>query len=421
LPQWVEDDEKTSMETVLLLGNYRLSLAIARQLGRAGHTVIAGVSSPNASTDSVKKSRYVDQVWSHPDMFRSDKLFLASLLQFLAQHPQVSVILPVSELSLLKLTKLADKIPIPLAAVDRATIETCCDKGKMAQIAADLDVPQARFAIAGNLEELHAAAEEVGYPCVARPNDGRNYGVKAYFLENMERMEEVFPHWPDHHESLLVQAHAKGPRYNRYFLAEEGRVYNSLDVRIARTDRADGSGYAIEGVSMPPHPGLDTPSNALVQRLNYTGVGCIQYLVDEDSGQFSFLELNPRLGGNYAFPNYCGLDLVLPMLALAKNQPLGPWKSPGNYALNKRFHWLYGDLIGLMGSVYKREIGLRDALGWSLETCRALVRADTHLTLDWRDLKPSLLYVNLLIEALMVLGWDIARFFKRRLAGLLRG
>jgi predicted ATP-grasp superfamily ATP-dependent carboligase len=299
-------------------------------------------------------------------------------------------------------------------------VNTCCDKGKMAQIAAELDVPQAPFAIAENFEELHAAAATVGYPCVARPNDGRNNEVKAYFLEDQHDMNEVFPQWPENHDSLLVQAHAHGPRYNRYFLAENGKIINALDVRIERTDRADGSGFAIEGVSVPAMTAMDDPSNALVEHLDYTGVGCIQYLVDEGSGQLSFLEINPRLGGNYAFPYYCGLDLVLPMLALAKKQPLTAWDAPGVYALNKRFIWLYGDVIGMMAGVYNREISLLGALRWSMKTCRGLLRADTHLTLDWRDLRPSIWYAMLLGEAFVVLLLDTARYFKRRLSTALR-
>jgi len=407
-------------ETVLLLGNYRLSLSIARQLDDAGYAVIVGSTSSSSVTNSVERSRHVDQVWHHPDMFINEIIFLTSLRGFLAECPQISLILPVSEFSVLKLIKLQGRIPVPIVTVDQHTVKTCCDKGAMAQTARDLGVPQAPFVLAENLAELRAAGGEVGYPCVVRPNDGRNYGIKAYFLQDAQDMEEVFPQWPDEHVSLLVQAHAKGHRYNRYFLAQKGKILSSLDVKIARTDRVDGSGYAVEGVSVPASPALDAPSNSLVERLDYTGAGCIQYLLDEGSGQLSFLEINPRLGGNYAFPYYCGLDLVLPMLALAKNQPLTPWETTGPYSLNKRFIWLYGDLVGMMGSVYKREIGPRRALLWLLKTCRAVLRADTHLTLDWRDPRPSLWYANLLAEAFIVLLWDAARFLKRQLASVLR-
>ncbi len=403
-------------ETVLLLGNYRLSLAVARQLGDAGHGVIVG----SDGVISVAKSRHVEAVWHHPDIFDNGKEFLIALKQFLSDHPQVSILLPVSELYLLKLLKIANKIPIPMAAVDRQTVETCCDKGRMAQLAADLDIPQAPFALADNWDDLLAAAKSVGFPCVARPNDGRNYKVKAYFLNSMDHLHNVFPHWPDGHTSLLVQAHAAGLRYNRYFVAESGTVLNYIDVRINRTDRVDGSGYAVEGISLAPMTILHTPSERLVKSLNYTGIGCIQYLVDERLQQASFLEINPRLGGNYAFPHWCGFDQVQPLLAMARGKSLTPCKTRANYKLNKRYIWLYGDIIGLMKAINSRQVGPRGALSWFAKMCRALLRADMHLTLDWRDIKPSLWYASRVIEAFIALSWNLAQALLRRIRSTLK-
>ncbi|MCX2980955.1 hypothetical protein EYC98_08775 [Halieaceae bacterium IMCC14734] len=403
-------------QTVLLLGNYRLSLAIARQLGKAGHRVVAG----GARDGVIARCIYVERVWDHPSMFKNERVFLAALDELLAECPDISMIMPVSEVALLKLVKMRDQLPRPLAAVSRETVDTCCDKGKMALLAAELDVPQAPFATVDSMEALVLAGEQVGYPCVARPNDGRNYDVKAYFINNRQHLHRLFPEWPSWHESLLVQAHAKGPRYNRYFVADEGVILDSLDVKIERTDRADGSGYAVEGVSVEPVNALDAPCQRLIEKLEYSGVGCIQYLIDERRGRISFLEINPRIGGNYAFPNACGLDLVTPMMALALGIPLASSEPASAHTFNKRFIWLYGDLIGLMSSVYKREMGLRSALGWLFKSGRGLLRADTHLTFERSDLGPSKWFAKRIGEALLVIAWDLARYVKRKIASVLR-
>ena len=412
----IDDAPQIRGETVLLLGNYRVSIVIARQLGRAGYSVIVG-----GGTDSVvARCRYVESVWDHPSLFKNSKAFLAALDELLEQRPDISVILPVAEPSLLRLVKLSQQLPIPLAAVDRANVELCCDKGRMVELAAELEVPQAPCAVANNMAELVEVIEQIGYPCVARPNDGRNYEVKAYFIEDHADFLRMFPEWPRGHKSLLVQAHAYGPRYNRYFVADQGVILDSLDVRIVRTDRSDGSGYAVEGVSMAPVPEMDEPSRKLLEHLQYTGVGCVQFLLDERTRQLSFLEINPRIGGNYSFAQRCGLDLVTPLLNLAQDRPLGETAAPGTHDLGKRYQWLYGDLIGLLGSIYKREIGVVEAVSWFFKSGRALVRADAHLTWDRDDPGPTKWFARRLVEAALVILWDLARYVRRRIKSVLR-
>ena len=403
-------------QTVLLLGNYRLSLAIARQLGKAGHRVIAG----GARDGVIARCKYVERVWDHPSMFKNEKVFLAALDELLAERPDVSMIMPVSEIVLLKLVKMVEQLPIPLAAASRETVELCCDKGKMAVLAAELDVPQAAFAIADSMEALVEAGEQVGYPCVARPNDGRNYDVKAYFINSRQHLHFVFKEWPSWHDSLLVQARVRGSRYNRYFVADKGVVVDSLDVRIERTDRPDGSGYAVEGVSVPSVSGLDVPTQRLIENLEYSGVGCAQYLIDEARGQISFLELNPRIGGNYAFPHALGLDLVTPLMAMALNQPLVKSNALPDRAVSKRFVWLYGDVIGFMSALHGREIGVRGALRWMLKSISGQVRADNHLTFERGDLGPSKWFAKRVGEAALAMTWDFLRLVKRKLSSVLR-
>jgi predicted ATP-grasp superfamily ATP-dependent carboligase len=401
-----------SPETILLLGNYRPSLPVARQLGRAGHTVIVGRSYSTA----VEKSRYVSEIWRHCDMHGNTRKFLAQLRHYLTENPQISLIFPISENCLTTLITHTDKITRPIVSVHPGTVKKCLDKGKMAQLADTINVPQAAFAIAANQKELVLAGEKVGFPCVARPNDGRMHSVKAYYLHDSRQMAELFPSWPAEHSSLLVQALVRGPRYNRYFVAHEGRTLQYVDVRISRTDRVNGSGYAVEGMTVTPPDSLSEASDKLIQKLGYSGVGCIQFMVDEAHEQISFLEINPRLGGNYAFPLYCGLDLVTPMLALARNMPLEAWVTPCSYRKGIRYTWLYGDFLGLISSLSKGEVGPLSSVRWCASMCLSLARADMHLTLDWHDKRPSLYYLQRVAEALPALAANLMRRAAKKLS-----
>ena len=64
------------------MGNYRLSLVIARQLHEAGYGVIAGAP----ASSLIGASRYVDLCWDHPFLEKNPKVFLDSL-DALIDHP----------------------------------------------------------------------------------------------------------------------------------------------------------------------------------------------------------------------------------------------------------------------------------------------------------------------------------------------
>ncbi len=67
-------------------------------------------------------------------------------------------------------------------------------------------------------------------------------------------------------------------------------------------------GVFVKRYSIEPTPAIVEASKKLVQRLDYTGLGCAQFLVDKASNPKCFLEINPRLGAAFALPHACGID-----------------------------------------------------------------------------------------------------------------
>ena len=133
-------------------------------------------------------------------------------------------------------------------------------------------------------------------------------------------------------------------------------------------------GIGLEGVSVAPSAELRAYCERILYRLGYSGIGCLQFLVDDASGATSLLELNPRLDSTAALA--CKLGYDFPRLAVeiaARSRP-APLTTP--YAVGRHYHWMYGDLNAWR----------QGKIAFGVMARAALRGCD--LTLDWRDPAP---------------------------------
>jgi hypothetical protein len=133
--------------------------------------------------------------------------------------------------------------------------------------------------------------------------------------------------------------------------------------------------------------------------LGYTGIGCIQFLIDDRTGSVAFLEFNARMDSTSALPYRMGLDYPLLAMQLAvyrKACALGrrdaasllPPPHPDSYPAGVTYHWLHGDLGALINELRRGEHNAR-TLAMRLGRMLWLALRSHHLTFDWRDPLPT--------------------------------
>lgn len=381
-----------------MVGNYLPSLSVVRSLVAAGHRVIVG---DGGEYSPVRHSRHCHELWQHPPIRRGDD-FLAALNELLAGRPEIGIVLPLLSNYLECLARNHDRLPAtPVVAMPQPEVVLAClDKDRMYALARDAGVPHHPVERAHTRAELATACERVGYPCVVRPTSDTDVHLpgdrKAVIWRDQPAMERDLQAWPESLASLLVQRYAPGLRHNVFFAARAGAIIDQVHTRILHTDRADGTGLAVDGITIAPDPRLARSSAALVERLGYTGVGFAQFLVP-DEGEPHFLELNPRHAGSTAIAAHCGLDLALAAVELATGT--GAWQVEAGfrYPVGRRYVWTSRDLYSLSMAVSRSEVGARRALAWLARSLGSAIRADVHLTWSLRDPLPSLaVYAHLL-------------------------
>lgn len=379
------------MSSILIIGTYRQTLTVVRSLSRAGHRVILGV---DAHTEPCQYSRYVDELWYHANIDTDPGQFVHQLKGYLPGNPHIESIFPVGETELRLFADMHDAVSesVSLLMCDPATLRVCLDKPSMSAIVDDLAIPQAQYRTAAGREELFAAADFVGYPCVVRPANSkfRLSGKKAVICHDTSDVKDKSSSWPLEIEAFVVQKFVPGPRRNVYFFSNDGHIEALAEVAILRTNQLDGTGLAVSGETVDPSPDLAEYCHRIARHLNYQGAGCAQFLLDPTSGETSFLELNPRLGANFAVVYHAGLDL--PVMQLRLKEPQRPVSTPSRQSVRKglRYAWVLGDLLGLKNAIAHKQVAFRGALVWLLATVKTNLTASVHVTWDWRDPLPTL-------------------------------
>lgn len=375
--------------TLLLIGNYRPALTLAKTFSDKGYRVVVGA---HGCDGGCEKSRFVDAIWDHTDGQTDPGGFLDDLYRFTDANQDLAAILPVSE-DYVRLfaehPKARTTLP-PIAMVAPDLVRTCLDKPAMMALAEKHGVPTAPFALVENATDYAAETARIGLPLVIRPvlSTKRLNGKKALILEAEAELADFVPDWQSDRDGLILQAKAAGTRHNLYFAAHEGRVVRLAHAVIARTDRIDGTGLAVEGVTIDPDPELRGYTETLIEALDYSGIGCAQFLVDPESGSVSFLEINPRIAGNHAVAERAGLDLG----AFLLDGVLGrvPDLEPRVGTLGIRYVWTSADLEAAKSSYLRGDISAAKALSWTARAIGAGLTADVHMVFSLRDPLPGL-------------------------------
>ena len=322
---------------------------------------------------------------------------------FLAERPDIGVIFPTEDIYIAELADHRDRLPAATTLVmpSASNIRLSDDKLAMHRLIEELGIPQARYATARGKAELTERCDLVGYPCVLLHIDSydESLGWKAIIVESRRRLDAFLAERPELETELLIRAYARGTRYNYYFVAQEGRILDGVQMKITLTNKLDGTGNQVESCSCAPQPDITRHSEKLIAHLNYSGPGMTQFIIDEADGKVAFLEVNPRLGANCAMARRAGVDLVRlafeTVCGTAEHGDCGQ----GHYREGLRFAWLGGSLRGLRRSWHNQEIGSGQALAWLYRALVMSLRADAHICWSWRDplpglagLSPNLLY-----------------------------
>jgi biotin carboxylase len=370
---------------VLVLGDYRQTITVVRSLGRAGLQVILGHEQAHSST---ALSRYVA---AERRLDASSPERYCESVEAILRQDRPDIVLPVGESELRRLLR-SGRQPLPSLATwvmpEASTVLRCFDKRAMYHLVTALGIPAPAWRPYSGVLGALRDARELGYPVVVKRKDSSAMlrGTNAVICRSAAELEKFVMDVQSDPDigTLLLQKCASGQRHNCHFAASHGRIVAFFQQKVLRTDGRDGTGIGIEGVSVAPLPELRACCEKLLDHLEYSGIGCIQFLVDESTREIAFLELNARMDSTAALPYALGVDFPRMAVQIAMGERVN---APEHYPIGKRYYYLYGAFN--LWLAHRREVPFRSFLAWPF-TVPWIACTTCDLVLDWRDPLPAL-------------------------------
>ena len=372
---------------MLLVGDARMAFPIARALARAGHCVHAGVS---VYSNYLEWSRHVSHHFRHPSLEPGTDEAFEPYADWLGRHGEIDTLQPVSEAGLRFLQRhrawFAQRAALVMPPED--VVRIAHDKAAMFELCTANGVPLAAFASVSSFEETEAALGEIGYPAIIKPSqvDAPVFDRKALILRGVEDFHRLFPHWPGEHTGLLVQRYVRGPRHSVIFSAHAGKLLGATQVCAARTHEDDGTGYTTHGITVEADPEVKASVERLVGALDYTSTGCIQFVIDPETGEKTFMELNARVS-LARIAECAGLPHSLWGLELAHGEAVCGLDDPWATRIGVEYVWTKGELNLIGDLVKQRRLKAGPAIKRLARTARDALRCH-HAIFDPTDPLP---------------------------------
>ena len=199
------------------------------------------------------------------------------------------------------------------------------DVAREAMLAAGIPMTKGSKPLKTN-EEAPAIAKEIGYPVIIKPVSGGG-GKSMFVIYNEEELTSIlqivdvtktsfyFEHYIEKSRHIEVQIMADNygniihlgerecslQRRNQKILEEAPSTALTADMRSKIGALAIKAGKSI----------------------HYTNVGTVEFLMDVKTGEFFFMEINPRIQVEHAITEaITGIDLVRRQLRIASGEPL---------------------------------------------------------------------------------------------------
>jgi len=297
-------------------GRQLKSYACVRSLERRG--IRAVVASEHSSVPQFG-SRYCTEDVRLPSGPDDLPAYRDALLE-LAARPEVRTVFPVREVDAYLLARDREAFEEHLSVVgpDLPTLRRAHDRLRLAELAAEAGVPYAETRLAGNVDAVDGPA--VVKSCynlltgayVENYPDGAAEEVKdVRYLSAGDRPDADALAAAMHHEPVVQEyvRRANKQLYCGLWLdGEPLATYQHREVR-GRSWVGGGGVYRVTNHL----PAVEAVAHDLLEHLEWSGLACIEYIQDAETGEWKFLEINPRmwqslpaaLHAGADFPHYC--------------------------------------------------------------------------------------------------------------------
>jgi acetyl-CoA carboxylase biotin carboxylase subunit len=180
-------------------------------------------------------------------------------------------------------------------------------------------------------EEAHAVIAEIGFPAMIKASAGGG-GRGIRIVHSQDEFDKMVPQARAEAQAAfgdgglyIEKVIEKARHIEVQILADGTRAVHCFERECSLQRRRQKVWEEAPTLNLPEkvREGLCTSAVALAEAVNYKGAGTVEYLYDDDSGEYYFIEMNTRIQVEHPATEWItGLDLVAEMIRIAGGEPL---------------------------------------------------------------------------------------------------
>jgi len=400
-------DTPRDRRVLAVVGDSQVGLWLVRCLGRNGLTVFTVCNTVNGLPAYSKHSR---GAWALENV-QDDRAFLDAV-DGLARQLDVGSIMTIAEEYHLALIEGRERFEpgIRVLSPPAGPFAKAVDKHMIHEVCQQIGVPVAKGMTLDRL--MQAGGDGLRFPLVMRtrqqngPNVHRQTPWKAAYASDKARLQELYEAVEPIADNVLVQEYHPGVEDYVQVLMHRGEAY-AVGEYLGEHHMPLAGGVTVQRITCRHEPVIEDAIR-LLKAIGWEGIAGVQFHYDPATGQYIFLEINPRFIGGLPTIIMAGFDA--PFLLWQSHFEPEKMRPPA-YRLGVRTRILGGDANWMLGMVRGDElppgqhrIGKLSAIGRFLWNCGPWTKEDTF---SWRDPKPFLMDLKHMVRRLGSKSVDI--------------
>jgi len=306
----------------VVLCNGLNGLGAVRSLGSAGVPVTAVFANRR---DSAWRSSFVAERLLAPSDASEN-----GWREFLLEHARGAVVIPTSDNGVALLSRLRPGLPqdVRVVAPPKSVGELLVDKRRELERIREIgaSVPRGVLNLPGTAGEL---MQQLSLPVILKPvlfEDSRIIGAKNLTARNPDKLELAYSRMQDRVDRFIAQEIVPGDDSQLWVcnvtFDRSHRLVSAFSFQRLRTSPAH-YGVTSSAVSRR-NDAVIAHVESIGRALGYVGPAMFEFKQHPDSGEYLYIEINPRIGMCNWFDTRCGVNNVLAAYRVALGEPLGP-------------------------------------------------------------------------------------------------
>ena len=372
------------IKQVIILGGHIQALGLSRQAKAIGIPVIVFIE------DSYSVARYSSAVKKSVVFGSVDKLN-----NYLAPYQDTDTLLfPTADEYVEFLDKNRDDLSrhFVLGIPQKDVIELFGDKSNTYKFASKIEVPHPASWYPENFDDVEKIAQEATFPLVVKPavmySFHQMFGKKAFRCDDKKyliaKCEEIGKKIPL--SSIIIQEFLSGGAKSLYSFgafAVNGEPKAWIMVNRIRQNPMDFGNSTTFAVTCQI-PEMEESARQILKETNYTGLAEVEFMFDEPTKSFKFLEVNTRAWKWHSISTGLGFGFLSELIKY-ENKQTGDFKTA-----SKNMAWV--ERLTDFTIILKESLKGRMSLWKAMKTYR---QKKVSAVWSWRDPLPALMYLLL--------------------------